>query len=407
MRAKVYIFLVTVGVLVGGFWWANQSYDLAKWPPEARAASKAEKKKKADDKANEPVPVEIETATRGAIASRIRSTANLRALRNVTLQSQTQGVVTRIAAEEGDFVKQGQLLCQLDDRELQINLELTRQRLAQTKVQLDSAKILQAKNKTQIENKRAELDRNEKALAEGLVSDTDVALLRNQLAELQHDERAQAAAVKENGYRVGELESEIARGEVQITNTRITAPFAGRIVERTVELGQTVGASDNLFKLATFSPLFADIFLSEQDSRRVRPGQEVEIMLGSGEGEGAIGRVIRVSPVVDDATGTVKVTAELRTSDRSYRPGAFVRVAIETDVRDETILVPKRAIVEQDGESFVFVNDGETAIRRAVELGYEDGDAVEVRSGVSAGDKIIVAGQGKLKDGDKTRVVSS
>ena len=312
-----------------------------------------------------------------------------------------------MAVEEGDFVKSGQLLCLLDDRELQINLELTRQRLEQTKVQLASAKILQAKNKTQIENKRAELDRNEKALAEGLVSDTDVALLRNQLAELIHDERAQAASVEENGYRVGELESEIARGEVQITNTRIKAPFAGRITERTVQLGQTVSPSDDLFRLASFSPLFADIFLSEQDSRRVSAGQEVEVALGSAEGDVAIGRVVRVSPVVDDATGTVKVTAELRPTDSGFRPGAFVRVAIETDVRGETILVPKRAIVEEDGDSFVFVNDGETAIRRPVELGYEDGDAIEIRSGVSVGDKIIVAGQGKLKDGDKTRVVSS
>lgn len=406
MRAKVYVFLLTIAVLCGAGWWANKNYDLKEFPPKARAASK-DAEKKGEKKEDEPTPIEVEAAVKGAIASRIRSTANLRALRDVTLQSQTQGVVTSIAVEEGDFVQAGQLLCRLDDRELQINLELARQRLAQTKVQLQSAKILQDKNKTQIENKRAELDRNEKALAEGLVSDTDVALLRNQLAELQHDERAQAAAVEENQYRVEELESEIDRSEVLVANTRITAPFAGRITERTVQLGQTVGTSDNLFRLATFSPLFADIFLSEQDSRRVRPGQEVEIMLGSGETEKAVGKVARVSPVVDDATGTVKVTAELHAKDSSYRPGAFVRVAIETDVRGETILIPKRAIVEQDGESFVFINDGETAERRTVELGYEDGDAIEVRSGVSAGEKVIVAGQGNLKDGGKTRLTSS
>lgn len=407
MRAKVYLFLLTVAVLSGGAWWANQSYDFSAFPPKARAASKAAEKKKADEKADEPVPIEVAAAVKGAIASRIRSTANLRALRDVTLQSQTQGVVTKIAVEEGDFVKQGQLLCLLDDRELQINLELTRQRLEQTKVQLESAKILRAKNETQVENKRAEVERNEKALAEGLVSDTDVALLRNQLAELQHDGRAQAASVKENLYRVGELEAEIEANQAQIANTRITAPFAGRITVRTVQLGQTVGANDDLFRLATFSPLYADIFLSEQDSNRVKPGQEVQLALGSGEIEPVIGRVVRVSPIVDDATGTVKVTAELRAAASAYRPGAFVRVAIETDLRDESILIPKRAIVEEDGESFVFINEGEKAIRRLVELGYEDGDAVEVRSGVSVGDKIIVAGQGKLKDGDKTRIVSS
>ncbi|MCB1022188.1 MAG: efflux RND transporter periplasmic adaptor subunit [Bryobacterales bacterium] len=406
MRAKVYVFLLTVAVLCGAGWWASQHYDLSAFPPKARAETK-DAAKKDEKKEDEPTPIEVETAVNGAIASRIRSTANLRALRDVALQSQTQGVVTGIAVEEGDAVQAGQLLCKLDDRELKINLELARQRLEQTKVQLESAKIIQAKNQTQIEAKKAELDRNEKALAEGLVSDTDVALLRNQLAELKHDERAQAASVEENQYRVRELESEIDRNEVLVANTRITAPFAGRITERTVQLGQTVGASDNLFRLATFSPLFADVFLSEPDSRRVRPGQQVEVRLDSGETEKVVGKVARVSPVVDDSTGTVKVTAELRTTDASYRPGAFVRVAIETDVRNETVLIPKRAIVEQDGESFVFVSDGETAKRRSVELGYEDGDAVEVRSGVKAGEKVIVAGQGSLKDGGKTRLVTS
>ena len=116
---------------------------------------------------------------------------------------------------------------------------------------------------------------------------------------------------------------------------------------------------------------------------------------------------MRVSPVVDDQTGTVKVTVELRAAGTNYRPGAFVRVRIETDTRQQTTLIPKRAVIERDGETFVFVNDGETAHRRPVELGYEDGDAVEVRNGVAVGDNVVVAGQGKLKDGDKTRVVSS
>src|SRR5690606_21446789 len=119
------------------------------------------------------------------------------------------------------------------------------------------------------------------------------------------------------------------------------------------------------------------IFLSEQDSGRVKAGQQVEISLGSGEVEPVTGRVARVSPVVDDATGTVKVTAELRAASAAFRPGAFVRVAIETDVRESSVLIPKRAVVEEDGESYVFVNNGDTVTRRAVQLGYEDGDAVE------------------------------
>ncbi len=405
LRTRVYVFLLTLAVLAGGLYYLNEDYKIDEFSLEARENDEQDQEK--DDKKDEPIPVEVAAAVTGSISSHVYSTANLRALRDVTLKAQTPGVIREVRSEEGAFVKQGQLLCLLDDRELKINLELARQRLAQTRVQLESAEILREKAQTQIEAKRQDLVRNEKALSEGLVADTDVALLRNQLAELLHDERAQAASVRENGYRVEELAAEISRSEVLVSHTRITAPFSGRIVERSAELGQTISTNDALFRLASFSPLYADIFVSEKESRRVRQGQPVSLSLGAAGEESASGKVVRISPVVDDATGTVKVTAELRGANSVFRPGAFVRIRIETDVREDTVLIPKRAVLEEDGETFVFVNLGETAERREIELGYEDGASVEVRTGVASGDQIVVAGQGKLKDGDKTRLAPS
>lgn len=404
-RAGVYLFLLVFAVLGTGLY-VSQNYEMDGFGLTPRKDAKAEKKKKEAEE-NKAIPIEVASASSGSISSHVYATANLRALRDVTLKAQTPGVIKEIQVEEGAYVKQGQVLAVLDDRELSINVDLAKQRLEQTRVQLESAKILREKNQTQIAAKQAEVARNEKALEEGLVSDTDVDLLRNQLAELGHDERGQAAAVREREYMVEELTSEISRGEVLLSNTRIRAPFAGRIVERTAELGQTVGSSDALFRLASFSPLYADAYISEQDSRRVRSGQVAEVSLGASGEDSMDGRVLRVSPVVDDSTGTVKVTAEIRPKDSAYRPGAFVRVRIETDVRSETVLAPKRAIVEEDGESFVFVSLGETAEKRIVEIGYEDGASVEIRSGLRAGESIVVAGQGALKDGDKTRIVGS
>ena len=404
-RIGVYLFLLVFAVLGAGLY-VSKNYEMNGLSLAARKDEKAEKKKKeAEEK--KAIPVEVVQASSGSISAHVYATANLRALRDVTLKSQAPGVVREILAEEGAFVKQGQVLARLDDRELEINVDLAKQRLEQTRIQLESAKILREKNLSQIAAKQDELARNEKALAEGLVSDTDVALLRNQLAELGHDERAQAATVREREFLVEQLTSEIARDEVLLSNTEVKAPFAGRIVERTAELGQTVGSADALFRLASFSPLFADAYISEQDSRRVRPGQPVEVSLGAAGEDSTRGRVLRVSPVVDDSTGTVKVTTEIRASDTSFRPGAFVRVRIETDVRDETVLAPKKAVIEEDGESFVFVNAGETAEKRTVEIGYEDGASIEIRSGLKPGESVVVAGQGALKDGDKTRIVGS
>ncbi len=401
LRARVYVFLLSVALIAAGASYFFQHYEVEDWVVTAKAEKSDE-----DDKEDESTPVEVTRAVMGEISARIESTANLRAHRNVTLMSQATGVVRSLHAEEGDYVKQGQLLCLLDDRELKISQELAEQKLAQTKVQLESAQILREKGETQIENKKTEIARHEGALEAGLVSETDVMLLRNQLSELVHDERAQAASVRENGFRVEELTAEIERAKVQISHTRVTAPFGGRITERMVELGQTIGGTDELFRLAAFSPLYADAFLSELDANRVERGQEVAITVGAG-GETVAGRVIRVSPVVDDATGTVKVTSELQPRNSAFRPGAFVRVEIETDTRTETVLIPKRALVEEEGSQYVFVSKGEEAERREVQVGYEDGAVIEVRSGVAVGEQVVVAGQGSLSNGAKIRIVGS
>ncbi len=398
-RAKAYLILVVViAVGLGGFQLWNT------YGPGASAIAEAKTKEAAENEES-AIPVSIEPAIRGAISDLLVSTANLRALREVEIASQADGVVLAVAVEEGDYVRTGKLLARLDGSELEINLALAEQRLAQTKVQRESAEIRREKADTQIKNQRADLKRNEEALAEGLVSDTEVAAMRHQLEELLHDLRVEAATVREQSHRIEELESEIRKANLMISRTRIVAPFSGRITERTVDLGQTVRNSDKLFKLGAFTPLFADVHLAEQDSQRVRPDQKAVIRLGASGGEEIEGRVVRVSPVVDDSTGTVKVTTELRPTGTSFRPGAFVRVEIQTDTRDDVVLIPKQAVLEEDGGTFVFVESNSVAERREVELGYQDDSSYEVRSGVNAGDRVVTAGQGKLKDGDKTLAI--
>jgi len=341
---------------------------------------------------------------RGSVDASVNATANLRALRNVTILSRSEGVVKRVAVEEGDFVRSGQVLCQLDDSELQVDLELARQRLAQTRVQLESAQIVREKLQTQVAAKKTEVKRNEDALAEGLVSDTDVELVRNQFAELTHDERSQEASVRENKFRVEELQAEIEKVELQIAHAKVTAPFTGTIVKRSIDLGQSVRASDDLFDLAAFSPLYADIVLSEAESRAVKPGQVASISLDISQAA-ISGRIVRISPVVDDETGTVKVTAEIQSPTAQFRPGAFVRVSIKTDTVQDAVLIPKSAVIERDGETFVFVIDNDIAHRKTVQLGYEDGASVEVRTGLGQGELVVVAGQGSLEEGEKTSTV--
>jgi membrane fusion protein, multidrug efflux system len=404
LRVKVYAVLALIALLGAGAY-------LFKNPPKLFAASANSKsnnnpdaKKKDGDKAKEETPVELATAVRGEISSFITSTGNLRALRDVAVATQAEGIVQKVLAEEGDFVKEGQVLCVLDDAQHRIRLELATEKLEQAKLQMDKARVRQEKATAQIGHTRAELDRYDKAHKEGLVSEKEVASYRYKLDELQHDERVSSSETREFNHRVAELEAEIAQAKLEISRTQIKAPFAGYITQRMVNIGQRVRAMDGLFNLGSFSPLFADIFVSEKDARLVRPGQPAVLRLGSDDTQKITGRVERLSPIVDQATGTVKVTVELQPV-AAFRPGAFVRVDIRTDSRSDAVLIPKRAVMEEDGQQYVFIANGTTVKRTKVGIGYESEGKVEVRDGITPGQKIVVAGQGALKEGAKIKVI--
>ena len=399
LRLKVYLFLVSLIGLGAGGYFLYQHYFNGK-PVEAVSSDAAKKKAEEDT-----VPVELSTATLGPISSYLSSTANLRAMREVQVASLTAGVVSTLHVEEGDVVRKGDLLCRLDDSEFQIRLKLTEQRMAQARLQEERAKIRLEQSGVQIKNTRQELDRQETAGKEGLVSEQVVAEVRYRMDDLLHNQRSADSEQREFTHRIAELAAEIQQVKLEISRARITAPFSGHVTERTVELGQTVRNLDGLFKLGTLSPLYADVHLAERDAQSVRPNFEALVSLGSRDSEMVTGRVLRISPVVDDSSGTVKITVELGRAGPGFKPGAFVRVEILTGEREQAVLVPKRSLFEEDNESFVYVGEDNIARKKKVELGYQSDTEVEIRSGVSAGERVVVAGQGNLTDGAKIREV--
>ncbi len=398
LRGKVYLFLFVLVTLVSAAF-ATHGWLGDKGDPVTEAAGA---------KPENAIPVSARTAIRGPISHSLGSTANLRARREVEVVAQVAGIVTSVDAEEGDFVRSGQTLCSLDDRELQIDLELANQRLAQTKIQLEAAGIRREQTDAKLRNKRSELERNEEALAQGLLAESEVAVQRHEIEDLEHDLRAVATTVKENRFRQEELEAEIRKVKLLISQSTITAPFAGLVTERTVELGQSLRVADKVFKVGAFAPLYAEVYLPEQDSYEAAPGQTATIRLGAIDGRVATGEVERVSPVVDERTGTVKVTVRFQPPSGAFRPGAFVRVSIETQTHSDAVLIPKQAVIEEEGEFYVVVIDEDNTARRTnVELGYQNDSDVQVRAGVREGQTVVIAGQGNLKHGDRTRVVDN
>jgi membrane fusion protein (multidrug efflux system) len=310
-----------------------------------------------------PVPVEVVEVTTGTIASYLSATANLVAEDQVKVLAEAEGRVERLQVEEGDLVTKGQVLAVL--------------------VQ-DEAKIAKSKVDLKASNASAALERAKGTSEQGLIS----AESYDQL-QMEYDVARQ----------------EVAEAEWRLAKTVIRAPFSGRITERFITLGQHLRPGDELFTVADYDPLVARIYLPERDVFELEEGREVRITLAANAEFSFIGRIRQIAPVVDTATGTVKVTVEAVRPPAGVRPGAFVSIGIVREQHPTALLLPRESVIRELRAVHVFVTEDNAAVKKAVELGLEEGDMVEVLSGVAEGDKVVVAGQGGLDDGQRIKIL--
>lgn len=336
-----------------------RSRNEAKAGTTAAAASKG----KNGDKEKAPVPVSIVAASLAPVSSYISTTANLVAEQEVKIVAEADGRIAQLLVDEGANVRAGQPLATLVR---------------------DDAEIALAKASVRANNARVAYERAREMMSKDLLSKGD--------------------------YDKAALESDVAKQEVAearwlLGKTTIRAPFDGRLTERVVNQGQHLRPGDTLFTVTDFDPLIARIYLPEKDVIALTPGREVRIRLKASDEITVKGRVRQISDVVDPATGTVKVTVEAVNPPAALRSGAFVTVDIIRETRASAVVIPRESVVRELRDAHVFVAEGNVAKKRAVTLGLEEGSVVQALSGVKPGDRIIVAGQGGLKDGSPIKVM--
>ncbi len=316
----------------------------------------------AEEEGEAPIPVKVTEVVSGPIASYISATANLVPEDQVTVLAEAEGRVASIRVEEGDRVEKGQVLASLirDEAEIALN-----------KAQLKAA------------NTGLAFERAQDTAEQGLIS-------------------AEAFDTMKMEYDVAR--QEVAEAEWRLGKTVIRAPFAGTVTERLVTLGQHLRHGDQLFTVADFSPLVARIYLPERDVMELHEGREVRVALAAADITfGA--RIRQISPVVDTATGTVKVTIEAIRPPAQVRPGAFVTIDIVREQKADVVLLPRESVIRELRSAHVFVADDGMAVKKAVVLGLEEGEVIEAISGVAAGEQVIVAGQGGLDEGQKVKIL--
>lgn len=323
------------------------------------------KRKEAPRKAPElpPVPVEVSTAKRGTVSSYLVATATLEPEKRADVVAKVSGLVEKLFVEEGHWVREGDVLTQLDDERL--------------KIQVDQALV--DLNRLEADYKRAG-----NLFEKELISEEEYENIRFQYES------------QKSAYELAKLDLEYSS---------ITAPISGVITERLIRIGNQVNVSQKVFAIANFNPLVARVFIPESEMRRLQVGQSVKILIDADGDELHDGRVARVSPVVDPASGTVKATIEVTGSKNSLKPGMFARLKIITDTRTDAIVIPKRALVSNDGEQAVFVVADNLARKRQVEIGFDDEGQVEILSGLEEAEQVVTIGQSGLKDSTKVEIV--
>ncbi|MEZ4281886.1 MAG: efflux RND transporter periplasmic adaptor subunit [Myxococcota bacterium] len=303
----------------------------------------------------------------------IRASGDLRARFQTMIAAEIAGRVTEVSVDEGGSVEKGAVVIQIDPERRRLDLAAARARLAQAR-----ANLRQENSKVE----RVRKLRSENVASEERLEEAETALL---LAE--SSVRAEEAAV--------------GVANRALKDASVSAPFAGLVAKRSVELGEYVEAGKDLFELVSMSPLEVTFSLPEIDSQRVSPGQTIEVSVAAPADQTFDAVVTFIAPTVDPGTRTLRIKAEIDNTAGLLRPGLFARVLVGTDQRRSVLMVPEEAIVQREGSAWLFLIGADDRVRRVqVASGRQSKGRIEVRGeGISAGDRVVRRGHGGLADG--------
>ena len=365
--------LLVLAVLAGIVWWTRQQAA----PQQAGGGRNAG-----------PMSIVPETIGKGDIGVSLNALGTVTSLATVTIRSQISGYLMKIDFKEGDEVKKGDLIAEIDSRPYEATLAQAKGNLARDEAQLKGAQV--------------DLTRYQNLATQNAVPhqtlDTQVALV----AQYQGTVEADRAAVKS--------------AEVNLAYCHIVSPINGRVGLRQVDLGNyvTPGDTNGLVVITQLEPISVLFTLPEDNLQAVKKRLKEGAVLPtaaydrSGAHKLADGSLQTFDSQIDPTTGTIKLRAQFENEDRALYPNQFVNIRLLLDTHKDATTMSTAGIQRGVPGTFVYlVNADSTVSVRPVKLGVTDGDRVEVLSGLVAGDRIVIDGADKLREGAKVVVRSA
>ena len=337
--------------------------------------------------------VETLPVTLNPISDQVRSFGTIKAQDVIIISPQVSNRITKFYVDLGDTVKQGQLLAKINDATF-------KDQLNQAKAQLVQSEIAMRRDSSQFE-------RQKQLVSKDLISDSEFdianATYQNSMAQYQS------------------AKAQLTQAEENFSFTEVRSPVRGVITLRNGEVGDIASNGQSVFEIANLVGYETRIFLPVQDWKFVKIGQQVNLRVSNESSATAKGVVSRKSPQLDATTGLGEVVISLTNVGESIYPGVLTENVIDIVNKPRAIVIPRSALVEKvetvvDPESntiklertfSVFVTNGDSVAElRTLELGIEQGDKLEVLSGLRPGEQIVITGQQSLQDGGKIRVAS-
>jgi multidrug efflux system membrane fusion protein len=311
---------------------------------------------------------------------------NVNAASTVTVRPRVDGQLVRVLFREGDIVKAGAVLAEIDPRPFE--------------VQVMQANGQMARDQAQLANARIDLERYQTLLAQDSIAQQQVATQQALVRQLEGTVEADRGVVE--------------NAKLQLSYTKILAPSAGRVGLRQVDAGNMVRQSDanGIVVITQIQPI-AVVFSIPEDRlqavmRRMHGGSvlTVEAWDRAGKTKIATGKLASVDNQIDPTTGTIKLKAEFANENAEMFPNQFVNVRMEVDTLHNATVVPSSAVQRGNNGTFVYrVNDDDTVSMRPVQLGPAQGETTVIELGLAPGERVVTDGADKLRDGAKIEAV--
>ena len=333
--------------------------------------------KKAEEKAEPPAPalVKVAKVARADVTEWIEAVGTLDAPpgMDVKLGPLVAGRLAQVLVAEGDEVRAGQVLARLDPLPLRAAMEQTRAQVAQAKAQEANA--------------LGRYQRSEKAFSVGVAAKQEVDDARLAL------ETAKASAAS--------AQAALSTAKNHFGRSELRAPFAGVVAHVFAAAGESLDAGKQVVEVARTTVLELRAPLSPERAQSVRRGQQATVEVDGLAGRIFPAQVIAVAPVIDAATGAALVRLRVDNKDGLLKGGSLGRARIATDTHQAVLAVPREALLSGEGAqgSAVEVIEGGKALRKQVDLGYQDAKVAEVKKGLAEGETVIVQGAYALPDG--------